>query len=75
MEKFVFLFVQVKQENQANQGPKGGGDNTNFLFLGSLKNWKWLIEEQPASWRHPYTSLSRINIRWVGVFVSNSARA
>jgi hypothetical protein len=38
MEKFVFLFVQVKQENQANQGPKGGGDNTNFLFLGSLKN-------------------------------------
>jgi hypothetical protein len=38
MGKFVLLFVQAKQENQANQGPKGGDDNTNFLFLDSLKN-------------------------------------
>jgi hypothetical protein len=36
---------------------------------------KQLIEEQLSSWRHPYTSRSRINIHWVGVSVSNNSSA
>ena len=48
-------------------------DNLPFLVLKRTE--KQLIEEQLTSWRHPYTSPSPINIRYVGVFVSNSAGA
>jgi hypothetical protein len=52
-----------------------------LLCVGGIISLPWiktatrLIEEQLASWRHPYTYRSRINIRWVGVSVSNSAGA
>jgi hypothetical protein len=45
------------------------------VCVGSVRTEKWLIEEQLSSWRHPYTSCSRINIYWAGVSVSNSAGA
>jgi hypothetical protein len=35
------------------------------------KELKQLIKKQLTSWRHPYTSRSRINIHCMGVFVSN----
>jgi hypothetical protein len=53
-----------------------------LLCVGGIISLSWfskelkrLIEEQLISWRHPYTFCSQINIRWVGVFVSNSVGA
>jgi len=63
LQPYIFLEEVIKLATRVERQQKRGG----VVYL--------CVEEQLSSWRHPYTSPSRINIRWVRVSVSNSAGA
>ena len=44
-----------------------------MFFFARIKKKIWLIKTQLTLWCFPYTSCSRISIRWVRVSYSNSA--